>query len=115
MKNILFLFSLFFNIILSEVYFYENFNGDWRSKWVDSTEWKEESDMGKFELTSGQWTGDENHKGIQTKEDLKFYGISSKFQKEFTNENKDLIIQYSVKYEQRIDCGGAYLKKNIIN
>jgi len=30
--------------------------------------------------------------------------------KEFSNKNKPLIIQYSVKHEQHIDCGGAYMK-----
>lgn len=28
----------------------------------------------------------------------------------FTNQGKDLVIQYSVKHEQKIDCGGAYIK-----
>jgi len=30
--------------------------------------------------------------------------------KEFSNDGKTLVIQYSVKHEQDIDCGGAYLK-----
>jgi calreticulin len=28
----------------------------------------------------------------------------------FTNEGKDLVLQYTVKHEQKIDCGGAYIK-----
>jgi len=30
--------------------------------------------------------------------------------KEFSNKDRDLVIQYSVKHEQNIDCGGAYIK-----
>jgi len=29
---------------------------------------------------------------------------------EFSNSDKDLVLQFSVKHEQSIDCGGAYLK-----
>ena len=50
------------------------------------------------------------HTGIQTTQDAKFYGISAKFEKPFTNEGKNLVIQFSVKHEQDIDCGGGYLK-----
>lgn len=48
--------------------------------------------------------------GIQTSEDAKFYGVSAKFEKAFSNEGKDLVIQFSVKHEQNIDCGGGYVK-----
>lgn len=48
--------------------------------------------------------------GGQTGEDARFYGLSAKLAKPFTNDGKDLVVQYSVKHEQDIDCGGAYLK-----
>jgi calreticulin len=47
--------------------------------------------------------------GIQTSQDAKFYALSSKFDK-FSNEGKDLVIQFTVKHEQNIDCGGGYVK-----
>merc|ERR1712022_74522 len=47
--------------------------------------------------------------GLQTSQDAKFYGISAAT-KEFSNKDKPLVVQYSVKHEQGIDCGGAYLK-----
>merc|ERR1711939_582897 len=47
--------------------------------------------------------------GIQTKEDSKFYGISANFDT-FSNEGKDLIIQYQAKYEKDVECGGGYVK-----
>jgi hypothetical protein len=46
----------------------------------------------------------------QTSEDARFYGLSAKLPKSFSNDGKDLVVQYVVKHEQRIDCGGAYIK-----
>jgi calreticulin len=36
--------------------------------------------------------------------------LSAKLDSSFTNTNKDLVIQFSVKHEQELDCGGAYIK-----
>lgn len=47
--------------------------------------------------------------GLQTSEDARFYALSHKF-KPFSNKDKPLVIQFSVKHEQNIDCGGGYLK-----
>jgi len=91
----------------AEVYFEEDFSGDWESRWTQS---KAKDDLGEMKVTSGKFFGDEEAaKGLQTSQDAKFYAISAKT-KEFSNEGKDLVIQYSVKFEQDIDCGGGYLK-----
>ena len=67
--------------------------------------------MGKFEHTAGEWYGDAKDKGIQTSEDARFYGLSAPLSSTYTSvKGKDLVIQYSVKHEQNLDCGGAYLK-----
>lgn len=47
--------------------------------------------------------------GIQTSEDARFYALSRKF-KPFATEGKDLVVQFTVKHEQNIDCGGGYVK-----
>ena len=47
--------------------------------------------------------------GIQTSEDARFYGLSNKF-KAFSNKESPLVIQFTVKHEQNIDCGGGYVK-----
>merc|ERR1711959_138621 len=71
---------------------------------------KAKDDLGEMKVTSGKFFGDEEAaKGLQTSQDAKFYAISAKT-KEFSNEGKNLVIQYSVKFEQDIDCGGGYLK-----
>lgn len=41
---------------------------------------------------------------------MRFYTTSAKFDKEFSNKDKTLVVQYSVKNEQKIECGGAYVK-----
>lgn len=67
--------------------------------------------MGEWKHTAGKWYGDEADKGIQTGPDARFFGISAKMDKVFdSSDGKDLVIQYSVKHEQSIDCGGAYIK-----
>ncbi|XP_028404701.1 calreticulin-like [Dendronephthya gigantea] len=99
-----------FSIVESKVYFKETFgDADWEKRWISST--KKGSDAGKFVLSAGKFYNDpELDKGIQTSQDAKFYGISAKFDEAFSNKDKDLVIQFSVKHEQTIDCGGGYVK-----
>lgn len=40
----------------------------------------------------------------------RFYGLSAKLSEAFTNDGKDLVLQLSIKNEQKLDCGGAYIK-----
>jgi calreticulin len=91
----------------AEVYLEEDFSGDWESRWVQS---KAKDGLGAMKVSAGKYYGDEEAaKGLQTSQDAKFYGISTT-NKEFSNDGKTLVIQFSVKHEQDIDCGGAYLK-----
>ena len=47
--------------------------------------------------------------GIQTSEDYRFYAISAQYP-EFSNKDRTLVLQFSVKHEQNLDCGGGYVK-----
>lgn len=47
--------------------------------------------------------------GLQTNEDAKFYALSTGF-KPFSNKNETLVVQFSVKHEQGIDCGSRGVK-----
>mmetsp|Transcript_14987 Transcript_14987/g.22548 ORF Transcript_14987/g.22548 Transcript_14987/m.22548 type:complete len:396 (-) Transcript_14987:149-1336(-) len=95
----------------AKMYFKEDFNDEnWRSRWTVPTQWKSESEMGEWKWTAGEWYGDADDKGIQTSEDARFYGISAKLDEPFTNSDRDLVLQMSVKHEQKLDCGGAYIK-----
>ncbi|XP_062961822.1 calreticulin-like [Cynocephalus volans] len=79
----------------------------WRKRWVES---KHQPDYGKFQLSAGKFYEDkEKDKGLQTSEDAKFYALSTRF-KPFSNENEILVVQFSVKHQQGIDCGGGYVK-----
>jgi len=92
------------------VYFKETFDKNWESRWVKSTNKESEGSQGKWEVSAGSFYGDaEADKGLRTTEDARFYQISAKFP-EFSNKDKTLVVQYSVKHEQNIDCGGGYLK-----
>jgi len=95
--------------VLSEVFFEETFSDDkWEDRWVQST--AKGDDAGKFVLTAGKFYGDaEKDKGIQTSQDAKFYALSSEF-KPFSNKDKPIVVQFTVKHEQNIDCGGGYAK-----
>ncbi|XP_034952568.1 calreticulin isoform X2 [Chelonus insularis] len=95
--------------VAAEVYFEEKFLDDsWEKNWVYSEHPGKE--FGKFVLSHGKFYNDaENDKGIQTSQDARFYALSRKF-KPFSNENKPLVVQFTVKHEQNIDCGGGYVK-----
>ncbi|XP_073447579.1 calreticulin-like [Aquarana catesbeiana] len=91
------------------IYFREQFeDGDeWQNRWVES---KSKPDYGKWQLSAGKFWGDpEKDKGIQTTQDWKYYALSARFEP-ISNENQSLVIQFTVKHEQGIDCGGGYVK-----
>ncbi|CAF1224257.1 unnamed protein product [Rotaria magnacalcarata] len=94
--------------VYSTDYFVEKFEDEsYKSRWVKSAA---KSDLGDFKLSHGKFYGDaKKDLGLQTSEDARFYAISSKFD-EFSNEGKTLVIQFTVKHEQKIDCGGGYVK-----
>merc|ERR1711959_174364 len=106
-KMKLIVFAAVIAIATAEVYFEEDFSGDWESRWTQS---KAKDGLGTMKVSAGKFYGDaEASKGLQTSQDAKFYGIMAKT-KEFSNEGKTLVVQFSAKHEQDIDCGGAYLK-----
>ncbi|CAG8772429.1 25684_t:CDS:2, partial [Racocetra persica] len=92
-----------------EIYLKETFSDDdWEKRWVHS---KHKEDLGTFKVTAGEFYADEiESRGLQTSEDARFYAISTKLDKIIDNSDKDLVVQFSVKHEQNIDCGGGYIK-----
>ena len=87
----------------AKVYFKESFSD--LSAWTHANK----DDLGKFVLAAGKY-GVEGDKGLKTSQDAKFYGIFADLDSAITTGDKPLVIQYSVKHEQGIDCGGGYLK-----
>lgn len=97
-------------IVAADIFFQETFSdGDaWQKRWIQSTHKGEQA--GKFVLSAGKFYGDaEKDLGIQTSEDARFYALSSKF-KPTSNKDQPLVLQFTVKHEQNIDCGGGYAK-----
>jgi calreticulin len=94
----------------AKVHFSEEFNSGWESRWTKSTAKEKDNAQGKWEWSAGEFYGDaEINKGIKTSEDNRFYGIAAQHPK-FSNKGKDLVLQFEVKFPQKIDCGGGYLK-----
>merc|ERR1711935_622468 len=92
------------SLATAEVYFKEDFSADnWEARWLQS---KHKDDFGAFVLESGKWN---EMKGLKTSTDAKFYASSAGFPA-FTNKGKDLVVQFTVQHQQKIDCGGGYVK-----
>ncbi|KAF6719863.1 Calreticulin [Oryzias melastigma] len=101
------LFALY--CVHAKIYFREEFlDGDeWRSCWVNS---KHKSGYREWKLTAGNFYEDaEKDKGLQTSQDTRFYAASPHFEP-FSKEGKSVVIQFTVKHEQKIDCSGSYVK-----
>jgi len=92
----------------STTYFRDDFSdSDWQSRWVESTKRDERGSLG---LSAGKcFTNEKVETGLKTLNDARFYAYSASFTP-FSNEGKDLVLQFSVKHEQSIDCGGGYFK-----
>merc|ERR1712019_122009 len=95
-------------VALADTYFKDDFSdGDaWESRWIQS---KHKDDYGAFDLHAGKIVADADNKGLRTSQDAKFYARSANFDA-FSNAGKDIAIQFSVKHDQKIDCGGGYVK-----
>jgi calreticulin len=91
-------------------YLKEEFDEGWEKRWVKSNAKEKEGSQGKWGWTAGEWFNDEKaDRGLQTSEDSRFYGIAAQHPS-FSNKGKTLVLQYEVKFAQKIDCGGGYLK-----
>jgi calreticulin len=96
---------------LSNLTFFSCQDGEaWKNRWVVSKSKEAEGTAGQWGISSGKYFNDaEEDKGLQTTQDARFYQISSEI-KEFSNKGKTLVLQFSIKHEQNIDCGGGYIK-----
>lgn len=98
----------FLTLAAATTYFSDKFeDGEaWSSRWIQSTH---KDDYGVMDLSPGTFFADESNVGLRTTQDAKFFARSATFP-EFTNADKDLVVQFSVKHDQKIDCGGGYVK-----
>ena len=93
----------------AKTFYREDFGDDWKSKWVVSHAKDEDGTGGIWKYECGRFCASDAEKGLRTGEDSRFYQISSKFEP-FSNADTDMVVTYTVKNEQHIDCGGWYIK-----
>lgn len=92
------------NIVFSEV-----FDDEWQDRWTISKhkdfegEWRVEEGRAPFSFVG--------EKGLVVGSAAKKHAIVAPFQKVLDNTDKEeLVVQYEVKLQKSLDCGGAYLK-----
>ncbi|ORY04821.1 Calreticulin-domain-containing protein [Basidiobolus meristosporus CBS 931.73] len=93
--------------------FWEQFTEDWGKRWQASEAVKNE----EFRY-NGQWKVEEptvypalsGDKGLVVKSAASHHAISASFEEPLDNKDKTLVVQYEVKMQNGLECGGAYLK-----
>jgi calnexin len=71
-------------------------------EWAYVGEWAVEEPM--------VYKGMEGNPGLVVKNAAAHHAISAKFPKKIDNKGKTLVVQYEVKLQNGLECGGAYLK-----
>ncbi|TDZ12938.1 Calnexin-like protein [Colletotrichum orbiculare MAFF 240422] len=97
--------------------FLEQFTDDWEARWKPSHAKKDSKDDEEWAYV-GEWAveepkiykGMEGDKGLVVKNPAAHHAISAKFPKKIDNKGKTLVVQYEVKLQNGLECGGAYLK-----
>ncbi|KAJ1432772.1 Calreticulin family-domain-containing protein [Ochromonadaceae sp. CCMP2298] len=79
-------------------------------KWVKSQDAKYVTQPVLIKPPTKTTPGFEDDKGIQLTRELRHYGFGAKLDQPFVSAGEDLIVQYEVKLEEGLSCGGAYVK-----
>lgn len=98
--------------------FFEQFTSGWESRWKRSSAKKDDPKTEEDWAYVGEWAveepsvfkGIEGDEGLVVKNAAAHHAISAKFPKKIDNKGKTLVVQYEVKPQNSLVCGGAYLK-----
>ncbi|KAF2707802.1 calnexin-like protein [Pleomassaria siparia CBS 279.74] len=98
--------------------FLEQFTDDWESRWKASSAKKDDKSTEEEWAYIGKWAVEEptvlkginGDKGLVIKDKAAHHAISAKFPKAVNNKGKTLVVQYEVKLQEGLECGGAYMK-----
>ncbi|KAL7006141.1 hypothetical protein EMMF5_004262 [Cystobasidiomycetes sp. EMM_F5] len=97
--------------------FIEQFTDDWAERWSPSQSTKTDrnqevfSYVGKWEVQEPTvYPGIKGDKGLVATSAAAHHAISSLFDKPFDPKAKGLVVQYEVKLQNGLECGGAYMK-----
>jgi hypothetical protein len=96
-------------VAVGRVLFEESFDQGWEGRW-NGSQWRT-GQQGQFVRARGRWHGgSEAAYGLQTSTDMKFYELSTKLPIPRNLSAGLFVVQFSVKFEQSIACGGGYIK-----
>ena len=100
--------------------FLEQFTDDWETRWQPSHAKKDTTGDADSEEWAyvGEWAVEEptvlkgmtGEKGLVVKNPAAHHAISAKFPNVIDPKGKPLVVQYEVKLQKGLECGGAYLK-----
>ncbi|KAK9240174.1 Calreticulin family-domain-containing protein [Lipomyces kononenkoae] len=101
--------------VSSNAVFWEQFTEGWRERWKASNAKKSGTEDFSY---IGRWAVEEatvfpglkGDKGLVVKDKAAHHAISAKFAEPLDNTDKSLVLQYEVKLQNGLECGGAYLK-----
>jgi calnexin len=96
---------------VSNAILFDNFNTDpfTSRRWVPSLDTKYNGAW-KWSTAPGSLKGIAGDKGLLAAEDARHYAISTIIDPPIENTDQDLIVQYEVKFEKNLECGGSYIK-----
>ncbi|KAH7825290.1 putative calreticulin [Monocercomonoides exilis] len=102
---------LLFSLTYSKIWFSEEFNKNWRKRWVESDAHKTDNMRGRVGWDAGTFFGNwDVQVGMKTLDNKKFYHLTADIGQNIDNRGKLLIISYTVKMEERANMTGAYIK-----
>lgn len=93
--------------------YFEQFDNSWKSRWIPSKATKDDklSYEGKWEVEESiVLRAYDKDLGLVTKTEAALHAISAKLPHTFDNTNNTLVLQYEVKFQNGLNCGGAYIK-----
>ncbi|KAM0755252.1 Calreticulin-domain-containing protein [Meredithblackwellia eburnea MCA 4105] len=100
-----------------KAHFIEQFTPSWSERWSPSRATKEEK-AGEVFSYVGQWSveepsvypGIDGDEGLVVKTKAAHHAISVPFDSPLDPKGQTLVVQYEVKLQKGLDCGGAYIK-----
>ncbi|KAI1817982.1 Calreticulin-domain-containing protein [Poronia punctata] len=98
--------------------FFEQFADGWEKRWKASHAKKDTQGSEEEWAYVGEWAVEEptvysgivGDKSLVAKNAAAHHAISAKFPKKIDPKDKTLVVQYEVKLQNGLDCGGAYMK-----
>ncbi|CUT99435.1 calreticulin [Echinococcus multilocularis] len=107
-STVAFLLTVCLTTVSCKIYFEDRFLDGNINQWTISE--AEAEKLGKCEFGKYDPAYDEEDGGMNTTESARFYRYSAPLKTPFSNKDKSMCVQFSVKYAQGIECAGGYIK-----